>query len=390
MDIYTRKSRWKIYLSILALAIITISMIYTNYLASMLAKEEQNKVEQWILAQELLTDTDNEDFENCDFTLHHEILSANKTIPVILVNERGIPLEGINFGDLENRDTAFLRQELEDMVAEGMEPLKGDYQQLYYRNSILLRLLTYFPLFQFFLITVFIGFGYLGFNISRRAEQNRVWAGLAKETAHQLGTPISAIMGWIEHLREMKSDDGETLEILDELDKDIKRLDLVADRFSKIGSEPELKETNIYTQLEQCRQYMARRAPRKVSFEFPDPESIPKYVQINAPLFDWVIENLLRNALDSMGGRGEISAEVSEDNDYIIINVSDTGKGIPANKFKTIFEPGFTTKKRGWGLGLSLSKRIIESYHSGRIFVKNSILNEGTTFSVKLPKEIIK
>ncbi len=353
----------------------------------MLAKEEQNKVEQWILAQELLSDTDDEGFANCDFTLHSEILSSNKTIPVILVNERGIPLEGINFGDLKDRDTTFLRQELEDMIAEGIAPLKGDYHQLYYRNSILLRLLTYFPLFQFFLIAVFIGFGYLGFNISRRAEQNRVWAGLAKETAHQLGTPISAIMAWIEHLREMKCDDGETLEILDELDKDIKRLDLVADRFSKIGSEPELKETNIYTQLEQCRQYMARRAPRKVSFEFPDPESIPKYVQINAPLFDWVIENLLRNALDSMGGKGKISAVVSEDNDYIIINVSDTGKGIPANKFKTIFEPGFTTKKRGWGLGLSLSKRIIESYHSGKIFVKNSILNEGTTFSVKLPKE---
>ena len=209
---------------------------------------------------------------------------------------------------------------------------------------------------------------------------------MAKETAHQLGTPITAILGWIEHLKMIHEKDEETQEVLVELNNDIDRLNLVADRFSKIGAIPELKETNIYQEVENMRVYMERRAPRKVEFDFPGIEHSALNVNINPPLFNWVVENLLRNALDALDGKGKISAQIYEEKEFVCIDVSDTGKGIPNSKFKTVFQPGFSTKKRGWGLGLSLAKRIIESYHSGKIFVKNSILNEGTTFTIKLPK----
>ena len=196
-------------------------------------------------------------------------------------------------------------------------------------------------------------------------------------------------MGWIVHLRDTYPDDEYMQDVVGELEKDVNRLDLVADRFSKIGSKPELKSINIYAELENMRDYMKRRASRKIKFEFPDPQSAPKLVQINPPLFNWVVENLMRNALDAMEGKGTISANVYEEKDYVCIDVSDTGKGIPSSKFKTVFKPGYSTKKRGWGLGLSLAKRIIETYHSGRIFVAESLPKERTTFTIKLPKKII-
>ncbi|MEM6378083.1 MAG: HAMP domain-containing sensor histidine kinase, partial [Bacteroidota bacterium] len=258
--------------------------------------------------------------------------------------------------------------------------------EIYYKNPLILTQLQYFPIIQLLLIAFFIVFGYMTFSSARRAEQNRVWVGMAKETAHQLGTPISGIVAWIEHLRLLREDDEEVGEILDELGNDVKRLDLIADRFSKIGSEPKLETVNIFDELESSRAYMQRRAPRKVIFNFPDPHSNPLKVNINSHLFNWVIENLLRNALDAMGPKGSISAEVSEEANFVNIDLSDTGKGIPPSKFKAVFQPGFTTKKRGWGLGLSLAKRIVEEYHSGKIFVKKSEENIGTTFRIKLPK----
>ncbi len=383
MELYAKKSRWKIYLAIGGLLIVAISMAFTNYLANKLAQEERKKAENWLVALER---TATAGLDNCDYTLHQKILESNTTIPVILVNDRGGIDHAINFGEEQEQNDAFLKRELEKMRAANLQPIVGTSQTIWYKESTLLRLIKFFPIIQFFLIAAFITFGYIGFSSARRAEQNRVWVGMAKETAHQLGTPISAIVAWIEHLKTLKKGDGETQEILEELTKDVKRLDLIADRFSKIGSAPALQPVNIYDELEKCRAYMQRRASRKVVFDFPGIEHTPAYVKINPHLFDWVIENLLRNSLDAMQGTGTISAIINNEKEFVNIDITDSGKGIAPSKFKTVFQPGFTTKTRGWGLGLSLAKRIIETYHSGRIFVKKSVVNEGTTFTIKLPK----
>ena len=385
MDIYTRKSRLKLYLGAAGAIIVAISMLYTNYLTGKLADEERKKVSLYLRAMEDLSDTDDEDAQFCDFTLHFQILQSNTTIPVMVVNDRGGIDDFINIkGDTS---TLALQKEVEKMKEEGFEPIEGFAYSIYYKESTLLKQLRYFPLVQLILIAAFVGFGYMGFNSARRAEQNRVWVGMAKETAHQLGTPISAIVAWIEHLKMIREDDEETQEVLGELRNDVSRLELIADRFSKIGSAPKLEPVNVYEELDRCRVYMQRRASRKVAFDFPEPNGQPeKTVRINPHLFDWVVENLLRNALDAMESSGKISAEVYDDADYIYIDISDTGKGIPAGKHKTVFQPGYTTKKRGWGLGLSLAKRIVEEYHSGKIFVKRSEEGQGTTFTIQMPK----
>ncbi|MCB0637391.1 MAG: HAMP domain-containing histidine kinase [Lewinella sp.] len=384
MDIYTRKSRWKIYLALVGLAIVVISILYTGYLARRLALVEQNNVRFYVMAQEDINDMDDEAFEYCDPTLQLEILTSNTTIPVLITNERG----GIDwYANWPDSTDSFLQQQLDRLKDAGVEPIPSAFgTNIYFDESTVLKQLRFFPVVQFLLIGAFIVFGYVGFNSARRAEQNRVWVGMAKETAHQLGTPISAILAWIEHLRLIRPDDGEVLEVLDELNNDIGRLDLIADRFSKIGSAPKLDTVNIYTELDACRRYMERRAPRKVQFNFPEAEAGELNVSINPHLFDWVIENLLRNALDAMDGQGEISADVYEDAQNVFIDLTDTGKGIPSGKHKTVFRPGYTTKRRGWGLGLSLAKRIIEQYHSGKIFVKRSEEGKGTTFTISLPK----
>jgi signal transduction histidine kinase len=237
---------------------------------------------------------------------------------------------------------------------------------------------------QGLLVGLYIALGYFLFSSSRRAEQNRVWAGMAKETAHQLGTPISAILGWIEYLKEAYADQREHLDVLNELTKDVDRLELVADRFSKIGSDPVLQQANIYNELTEVKEYLQRRSPRKVSFDFRPP-GIEITAMINKHLFAWVIENLIRNSLDAMDGKGLISCKLYKQNNYVCIDISDTGQGIPANKFKSVFKPGYSTKKRGWGLGLSLAKRIIEDYHKGKIYVKASKPFEETTFAIILP-----
>ncbi len=383
MDIYTKKSRWKLYLGIAGILILLISLVYTNYLSEKLAEGERTKVENWVLAQQQINDSERE-FE--DLTLQTSILRSNSTIPVILVDERGNIEMAVNFGEGRNTDEAYLQRQIDKLEAEGFEPIRNFAQTIYYKESKVLQLLRWFPLVQLVLIAAFIGFGFIGFSTARRAEQNRVWVGMAKETAHQLGTPISAIVAWIEHLRLLRKEDEEVQEVLGELNKDVSRLELIADRFSKIGSAPELKAVNIYEELDQCRAYMQRRASRKVHFDFPDPQNGDLKVQINPHLFDWVIENLLRNSLDAMNRQGAISADVYEDNDYVYIDLSDSGKGIPPSKHKAIFRPGYTTKKRGWGLGLSLAKRIIEEYHAGKIFVKRSEEGKGTTFTISLPK----
>lgn len=382
MNIYKQKANWKIYLAIVGIIIVLLSLVYTNYVANKIADEERKKVEQWLLASERISTAD----LNCDLTLHQNILASNTTIPMILVSDAEVVIEGRNYGEENDISIPFLEKELKKIKASGTKPIEGFGNSIYYQESSLLTMLKYFPLFQFLLIVAFVGFGYLGFSTARRAEQNQVWVGMAKETAHQLGTPISAIVAWIEHLKLMlPEEDEDSREIIRELEKDVERLDLVADRFSKIGSAPKLIKINIFDRLNECRIYMQARAPRKMIFDFPTTDQDPIYVNINIHLFDWVVENLLRNALDAMDGTGEIKATVVKNGSFVDIDISDTGHGIPAGKLKMVFEPGFTTKKRGWGLGLSLAKRIIESYHSGKIFVKNSILDKGTTFSIKLP-----
>jgi len=387
MDIYSRTSQWKIYLALWGILIVAASMVYTRYLANELAKQEEKQVLYWETAHEIMNYSDEEEIDNCDYTLQTMMLTGNTNIPVILVDhDRGTIIDAINFGPERDEDKAFLKTTLDRLQRQNVEPIIGFGADIYYLESKLLRQLRYYPFIQLALISGFILFGYISFNSARRAEQNRVWVGMAKETAHQLGTPISAIIAWVEHLKMIRDQDEEVMEIVGELNNDVNRLNLIADRFSKIGSTPKLEPINIYEELEKCRAYMVRRAPRRVSFEFPHPAAGHAITMINPPLFDWVIENLLRNALDAMEGRGVIRATITEDKNKIHIDISDTGKGIPAGKFKRVFQPGFTTKKRGWGLGLSLAKRIIEEYHSGKIFVKKSVENEGTTFSIIMPK----
>lgn len=385
MDIYERKSKWKWYLGIAGFIVLMISMLYSNYLAEQLSDGEETKVKLYVNALEELN-RNPKDFEE-DLTASLNVVKLLDDVPVILIDETGEVSGGSNFGEENDIDIEYLKGELEKIKKTGAKPLKGPggyAEEIYYKNTQLLTLLQYFPLLQFLLLAGFVAIGYLGFSSSRRAEQNQVWVGMAKETAHQLGTPITAIMGWIDHLKDMYGGDEYMMDVVGELKKDTGRLELIADRFSKIGSEPKMEPINIYDELESMRAYMQRRASRKIAFEFPDPAQT-KMVHINPPLFNWVLENLLRNALDAMGGKGKISAKVYEEKDFVCIDVSDTGKGIPSSKFKTVFKPGYSTKKRGWGLGLSLAKRIIETYHSGRIFVSKSVADEQTTFTIKLP-----
>lgn len=397
MDIYTRKSYWKWYLSAFGILIILISLWYTYYLASQLSLREEHQAKLYAEAQRTLNKVSQDTalFFNTDLTLPARVIELNSTIPVVLVGADGSIEDAMNVEGAMGAtvDTFLVRKELRKMAARGLDSVDASIppdvsKKVYFSRSNLLDQLYWFPFVQLGLIAAFVLFGYFAFSASRRAEQNRVWLGMAKETAHQLGTPITAILGWVETLKAVNEDRPDNIEMLQELKKDIDRLELVADRFSKIGASPELQRTNIFDELEECKNYMQRRSPRKVSFNFPKPaENPPIQVNINSHLFDWVIENLLRNAIDAMEqGEGNIAAQVYEKGAYACIEISDTGKGIPANRLKTVFKPGYSTKKRGWGLGLSLSKRIIEQYHSGKIYVKKSELGKGSVFMIMLPK----
>ncbi|MCC6412747.1 MAG: HAMP domain-containing histidine kinase [Saprospiraceae bacterium] len=396
MDIYTRKSQWKWYLAAAGIAIVIISLLYTRYLAQQLVNRENHQALQFAEALRSLGKANRDSTQyNCDVSLHSLVITQNANIPVILLDERWRIIEYQNIGDnnIKQMDTADVRRALNRMVADWTDTIEISAppyfrNYLIYSHSRLLPMLNFYPLVQFILIAAFILLGYMGFSASRRAEENQVWLGMAKETAHQLGTPITAILGWLEALKATNEGHEQNLEMLHELGNDITRLELVADRFSKIGSKPELYPTNLYEQLELCREYMQRRSPRRITFDFPVPgENPPMMVNINPHLFDWVVENLLRNAIDSMeDGRGDIHCVVYPEGNHICFDISDTGKGIATGKFQTVFKPGYSTKKRGWGLGLSLSKRIIDQYHGGKIMVKRSEVGKGTTFTVKLPK----
>ncbi|MEM6398038.1 MAG: HAMP domain-containing sensor histidine kinase [Bacteroidota bacterium] len=389
-------SAWRWYLAIAGLVIVAITVFYTQYLANKLAKIEENYTKIYAMASEELNKDLPPDQLACDTGFEDFILRNNTTVPGIMVTPDNEIIFAVNMGEDTTltyeesppMDTAALERTLQQWIDQGIEPIPSAYgNMIYLGQSEILGQLRYFPIWQILLIGAFILLGYLGVNAARRAEQNRVWVGLAKETAHQLGTPISAIMGWLEHLK-MNYEGQEDIDMVtQEMGKDVHRLEMVANRFSKIGSDPELKAVNIYEQLYTNYEYMAIRAPRKVRLNFPDPKEIPPAeVQLNPLLFDWVVENLLRNAIDALEGKGEISAEVKVMPNQVIVHLSDTGKGIPPGKQKTVFEPGYTTKQRGWGLGLSLAKRIIEQYHKGKIYVAKSEVGVGTTFAIELPK----
>ncbi len=393
MSILTTSSRWSFYLALTGLMIVLATVWYTNQLANQLAQVEKKFINLTEKATEKISDLESEDDYNEDVTIFLEIIQQMETVPRIITNFDGSVDYWSGFGRYDNdeignrtADSLHIQGVVKEWIKEGRPPVRMYRQLVYFGESRLLSQLRYFPLVQFFLIGSFVFLGYLGINQTRKAEQNRVWVGMAKETAHQLGTPISAIMGWVEHLKLMYADDEDIMEVSGELSHDVERLSMVANRFSKIGAKPELEPVNVYAELDKCREYMQKRSPRKVSFSFPAPDAADTKVAINPLLFDWVFENLLRNALDAMDGKGQISAAVRELEDKVYIDITDTGKGIAAKNIRKVFNPGFTTKKRGWGLGLSLVKRIVQEYHKGKIAVSHSEIGKGTTFTITLPR----
>ncbi|TVR86907.1 MAG: sensor histidine kinase [Saprospirales bacterium] len=380
---------YKWWLGLSGVVILFISLVYTNYLATQLAEGERDKIDLISKAFEAINQED--DNLDADLTFQSYVIEKNSSIPLILADENDNIIFAVNFRGDRNSDMEYLERQLERIRADGNEPFiintaQSPRQYIYYKHSLVLQLLTYFPIVQIILVGAFVVLGFLGFSAARKAEQNRVWAGMAKETAHQLGTPINAIIGWIEVMDSItEKDDEDKQEIIEELRKDVNRLELIADRFSKVGSSPELNKQDLTEVIPPIIDYMKRRAPRQVQFRFEMDSQGVYTSKINKHLFEWVIENLIRNSLDAMGEKGLILVEMSHPDKRVVIEVSDSGKGIPTGKFKEVFKPGFSTKKRGWGLGLSLARRIIEEYHRGKIYVKSSTPDEGTTIAIELP-----
>jgi hypothetical protein len=388
MDIYYRKQRWKLYLFLFAAIIGLGSLLYTNRLVKLLAQEEKKKVELWAEATRQLADLSDITAPNApqkDIGFPLQVAEYNTTIPVIIADHDDNILYHRNLDSLKMENPDYARRQLEKMKSE-TEPIEielgeGIVQYVYYRNSTLLVKLTYYPYIQLGVILLFILVAYLAFSASRRAEQNQVWVGLSKETAHQLGTPTSSLIGWVELLKEKHPDK----KLVSELEKDAVRLEEITERFSKIGSKPVLKDANIMEILRESVTYLESRTPDGVKFSF-GPVGKDHLVPMNRSLFQWVVENLCKNSVDAMEGNGNIKISVSEQNKQVFIDFEDSGKGIPKNRQKTIFKPGYTTKMRGWGLGLSLAKRIIETYHKGKIFVLHSEIGKGTVIRIILQK----
>ncbi len=382
MDIYYRKQRWKFTLFLVAAIIGISSLLYTNKLVSVLAEEEKKKVELWAEATRQLADVS---LEHVDFGFPLKVATYNTTIPVMIVDQDDNIIDSRNLDSLKISNPAYLHRQLEKMKEENppipIELWDNLTHYVYFRNSTLLRKLTYYPYIQLGVILLFILVSYLAFSASRKAEQNQVWVGLSKETAHQLGTPTSSMMGWIEILKEKHPDKN----LIRELQKDASRLEKITERFSKIGSRPVLKKESILEVLNESVDYLRTRTPEGVVFDF-DEDNLDQEAPLNRSLFSWVIENICKNAADAMDGKGEILISLSEHGRMVHIDIRDTGKGIPKNRQKTIFKPGYTTKQRGWGLGLSLAKRIIESYHQGKIFILQSEAGKGTTVRISLRK----
>lgn len=353
---------------IVALLIVLASVLYTNHLASQLRNEEQNRVEIWADATHRLITAD--DTEDLSFYL--SIIEANTTIPVYMVDSAGHILDTRNVKKPVD-DPRELNGPIELRISDDI------VQYIYYDESTLLTRLKFFPYIEFGIIFLFVLIAVVTLFTAQRSEQDRVWVGLSKETAHQLGTPISSLNAWQELLQTKYPED----ELIPEMQRDLERLQVIAERFSKVGSEPELKPAELNTVVEQTVNYMRTRVSNKVKIEFSILHS-QFSTNLNNPLFSWVLENLIKNALDAMEGKGTITIAMEQENENIYLDITDTGHGIDRRMFRAIFQPGYTSKKRGWGLGLSLSKRIIEDYHGGKLFVKSSEIGVGTTFRIVL------
>jgi two-component system, sporulation sensor kinase D len=369
---------------IISFSIVTLILWNTYSFFKRFKNEERLKME--IVATAMKEFATNQDLE-ADVSLEDKIIKSNTNIPMILVDENGnIGANSyLNLDPVKAKDPAFLLKQLE-IMKEQNSPIEINFaknrtQYIYYRNSDLLNKLSYYPLALILILTLFLTVIYMMFTSSKVAEQNKLWTGMAKETAHQIGTPLSSLLGWIAILKMENVDDKYVVEI----EKDVHRLNTIANRFSKIGSLPTLKKLDIIAVTKNAYEYLEYRSSKQISFTFESSKE-KLYSNLNEELYAWVIENLIKNAIDAMLGKGQLTVAITADAKNIKIDITDTGKGMAKSQFKKIFKPGFTTKKRGWGLGLSLSKRIIEDYHKGKIVVKNSEINKGTTFQIVLDK----
>lgn len=380
MNIYSKKQVWKASLLFGGLIIALTSLFYTNSIVNKLAIEEGKKVE---LVAEATQGLANIDDNQQDISFLLRVITDNETVPVICVNEQDIVMSWRNLDSASvANNPEFLQIKLKEM--KGIHPpieipiADGKKQYIYFENSILIDLLSFYPLMQLCIIGLFIIISYFAFSSSRNAEQNQVWVGMSKETAHQLGTPLSSLIGWVEYLKTIGLEES----IVSELEKDVKRLETITDRFSKIGSKPVFEEVDLTVTVNSIINYLRSRISDKVSVVVK--VNGPVSTAICVPLFEWVIENITKNAVDAMNGNGTITIELNKTDEQVFIDITDTGSGMTKTQFSKVFKPGYTTKKRGWGLGLSLVKRIVEEYHDGKIYVKNSEIGKGTTFRIEL------
>jgi len=369
---------------LISFSIVTLILWNTYSFFKRFKNEERLKME--IVATAIKEFATNQDL-NADVSLEDKIIKSNTSIPMILVDENGnIGRDSyLNLDTIKSKDPAYLKAQLE-IMKEQNNPIEINFaknrkQFIYYRNSDLLNKLSYYPLTLILILVLFLSLIYMMFTSSKIAEQNKLWTGMAKETAHQIGTPLSSLLGWIAILKMENVND----KYVNEIEKDVHRLNTIANRFSKIGSLPKLKKSDIISATKNAYEYLEFRSSKQISFKFISNEK-ELFCNLNEELYEWVIENLIKNAIDAMLGKGKLTLSITSENNKVILNISDTGKGMSKSQFRKIFDPGFTTKKRGWGLGLSLSQRIIEDYHTGKIIVKSSEVNKGTTFQIILDK----
>lgn len=379
----------RVIILLIGLVLAVVSLLYTNQLARILREKEQNDVKLWVAAMERVSG-DVVGNAMIDPIISH-IVSTHNNIPFIITDEDLNPVVSNRIEDEILEDAELYRAKIDQLTEEytpRVVAVKSRWQLnakkyiIFYGQSQLLKALYYFPYVQILIVFIFLIFTYIALQSAKRDEQNQVWIGLAKETAHQLGTPISSLLGWVEYLRSQEVDAS----VIDEMQKDLTHLTTIVDRFSKIGSETILSPNNVNEVVGASVMYFRKRIPRNVTLSYNGLAMAPVRANINVALFEWVIENLLKNSLDAMQGKGEIDVKISSTEKNVIIDVSDTGKGIAKGNWKRIFEPGFTTKTRGWGLGLSLSRRIVKDYHHGKIFVARSEMGQGTTFRIILKR----